>query len=335
MRFATFPDGSRDGRLFLVSSDNQFAMPSTSAQTLQHALENWDRLVGALQDENAALNRGMGEGLVQFQAERALAPLPRAWQWLDGSAYDSHGALMAKAFGTDAKGGSSRPLMYQGVSDRFLSPTEDVLLPSEDDGIDFEGEFGIITDAIPMGTKASDASHHIRLVVQINDWSLRRLAPIEMKTGFGWLQSKPRCSMAPVAVTPDELGGAWRNGQVALPLAIDLNGNRFGNANGYGMSVSFDQLIEHAAYSRDLVAGTIIGSGTVSNDNFREVGSSCIAERRAIEMIDYGQARTPFMSFGDQVRMEAVDSDGRPLFGTIHQKVRSHALKTNLGPSPM
>lgn len=323
MRFATFLDGSRDGRLFLVSRDNRHAMPSMSAHTLQHALENWDRLLGDLQEEYKALNRGVGKDVVPFEAERALAPMPRAWQWLDGSAYDSHGALMTKAFGTDAKGGSSRPLMYQGVSDRFLTPTEDVLLPSEDDGIDFEGEFGIITDAVPMGTSAAQAFGHIRLVVQINDWSLRRLAPIEMKTGFGWLQSKPHCSMAPVAVTPDELGNAWRDGQVALPLRVDLNGQRFGNANGYGMSVSFAQLIEHAAYSRDLVAGTIIGSGTVSNDNFREVGSSCIAERRAIEMIDEGQARTPFMLFGDQVRMEATDGNGHPLFGIIHQKVRA------------
>lgn len=326
MRFATLPDGSKDGRLFVVSRDNQFAMPCTSAHTLQQALEDWDRLHRSLQDEYAALNRGVGEGLVPFQAEQALAPMPRAWQWLDGSAYDSHGALMTKAFGIDAKGNSTRPLMYQGVSDRFLSPTEDVLFPSEDDGIDFEGEFGIITDAVPMGTKASGASRHIRLVVQINDWSLRRLGPIEMKTGFGWLQAKPRCSMAPVAVTPDELGGAWRDAQVALSLAVDLNGQRFGNANGYGMSASFDQLVEHAAYSRDLVAGTIIGSGTVSNDNFREVGSSCIAERRAIEMIDEGQARTPFMSFGDRVRMEAADSEGLPLFGAIHQRVRSNTL---------
>ena len=168
----------------------------------------------------------------------------------------------------------------------LLAPAQDVRMPSTDDGIDFEGEFGIITDAVPMGTPASRARAHIRLIVQINDWSLRRLAPIEMKTGFGWVQAKPACSMAPVAVTPDELGPAWRDARVDLPLLVDWNGERFGAANGYAMSAGFDELVAHAAYSRDLVAGTVIGSGTVSNPNYREVGSSCIAERRGIELAE-------------------------------------------------
>ncbi|HWK13882.1 MAG TPA: fumarylacetoacetate hydrolase family protein [Rhizobiaceae bacterium] len=321
MRFVTLPNGSKDGRLHLVSRDSKLAVPAAAAQTLQSALDEWHRLAPQLETEYAALNEGAATSAITFDASKTLAPMPRAWQWLDGSAYDSHGALLAKVFGVDAKGGSDRPLMYQGVSDRFLSPTEDVFLPSEEDGIDFEGEFGVITDAVPMGTKVKGASGHIRLIVQINDWSLRRLAPIEMKTGFGWLQCKPHCSMAPVAITPDELGSAWRDHQVALPLRVELNGKRFGNANGYGMAEAFDQLIEHAAYSRDLVPGTIIGSGTVSNENFREVGSSCIAERRAIEILDEGEARTPFMSFGDRVRMEALDADGGQLFGAIDQEV--------------
>jgi fumarylacetoacetate (FAA) hydrolase len=211
--------------------------------------------------------------------------------------------------------------MFQVISDRFIGPTENVPLPSQDDGIDFEGEFGIITDAVPMGTTAARAAAHIRLIVQINDWSLRRIAAVEMKTGFGWLQSKPRCSMAPVAVTPDELGDAWRDCQVALPLNVDWNGKRFGSAHGYGMAEGFDRLIAHAAYSRDLVAGTVIGSGTVSNENYRDVGSSCIAERRAIEMLDEGVAKTPFMAFGDAVRMEACLENGAPLFGAIDQIV--------------
>lgn len=329
MRFATLRNGAPDGRLHIVSRDNSRAVPAAAAATLQEALDRWESVAPALEAEYADLNGGDVAGVRAFEPALAMAPLPRAWQWLDGSAYDSHGALMAKVFGIDAKGGSDRPLMYQGISDRFLGPTEDVPLPSQDDGIDFEGEFGVITDAVPMGTKAADASAHIRLVVQINDWSLRRIAPVEMKTGFGWLQCKPRCSMAPVAVTPDELGNAWRDCQVALPLSVDLNGKRFGNAFGYGMAEGFDRLVEHAAYSRDLVAGTVIGSGTVSNENYREVGSSCIAERRAIEMVDEGAAGTPFMAFGDRVRMEARLVDGAPLFGAIDQIV-----KATLPPRP-
>jgi fumarylacetoacetate (FAA) hydrolase len=322
MRFATLPNGGPDGRLHLVSRDNRRAAPAQAAMTLQEALDRWGEIGTALEEEYAALNAGGVLGEMAFDPAAALAPLPRAWQWLDGSAYDSHGELMAKVFGIDAKGGSDRPLMYQGVSDRFLAPTEDVRLPSVEDGIDFEGEFGVITDAVPMGTSAADGARHIRLVVQINDWSLRRIAPVEMRTGFGWLQCKPHCSMAPVAVTPDELGDAWRDCQVALPLVVDWNGERFGAAHGNDMSIGFDGLIAHAAYSRDLVAGTVIGSGTVSNANFREVGSSCIAERRGIEMLDEGAPTTEFMAFGDRVRMEARLADGSPLFGAIDQTVR-------------
>jgi fumarylacetoacetate (FAA) hydrolase len=322
MRFATLANGAPDGRLHLVSHDNSRAVPARAAETLQGALDRWSEVAPALEAEYAALLKGPVPGEIAFEPGKAMAPLPRAWQWLDGSAYDSHGALMAKVFGVDAKGGSDRPLMYQGISDRFLGPSEDVPFPSAEDGIDFEGEFGIITDAVPMGTSAAAGASHIRLVVQINDWSLRRIAPVEMKTGFGWLQCKPRCSMAPVAVTPDELGAAWRDNQVALSLEVDWNGRRFGRAHGYGMSAGFDRLIAHAAYSRDLVAGTVIGSGTVSNPNFREVGSSCIAEKRGIEMVDEGAPKTPFMAFGDTVRMEARLPGGEPLFGAIDQAVR-------------
>jgi fumarylacetoacetate (FAA) hydrolase len=246
--------------------------------------------------------------------------LPRAWQWLDGSAFESHGDLMDTVFGMAKKEKTGRPLMYQGISDRFLSGTEDVAMPSADDGIDFEGEFGILCKATPMGTK-TEARDYIALVVQINDWSLRKLAPIEMKTGFGWIQAKPPCAMAPVAVTPDELGSAWRDARVDLALNVAWNGTHFGAPNGYHMAFGFDDLLAHAAYSRNLVAGTVIGSGTVSNANFREIGSACIAERRGIETIDQGAAKTPFMSYGDTVRMECVAADGAPLFGPIAQKV--------------
>jgi fumarylacetoacetate (FAA) hydrolase len=318
MKLATLSNGTPDGRLHIVSRDHARCAPAKAALTLQAALNEWEKLEALLADEYVSLNAGGGK---PFEPAHAKAPLPRAWQWLDGSAYDSHGALMQKVFKLPPIDTGGRPLMYQGTSDRFYGPAEDVRLPSEEDGIDFEGEYGIITDAVPMGTRPAEARRHIRLIVQINDWSLRKLAPIEMKTGFGWIQAKPACSMAPIAVTLDELGRCWRDARVDLPLLVDWNGARFGAANGFAMSVGFDELVAHAAYSRDLVAGTIIGSGTVSNDNYREVGSSCIAERRAIEMTDLGEPKTGFMRFGDRVRMEARHPDGTPLFGAIDQKV--------------
>jgi fumarylacetoacetate (FAA) hydrolase len=317
VKLTTLKDGSRDGRLHLVSRDHSRCVAAKSAPTLQTALEQWESVEPSLRAEYEALNTGGGEA---FDPARAAAPLPRAWQWLDGSAYDSHAQLMQKVFKLPPVDTGGRPLMYQGVSDRFYAPTADVKFPSEEDGIDFEGEFGVITDAVPMGTAAAEAVRHIRLIVQINDWSLRKLAPMEMKTGFGWIQAKPASSMAPVAVTPDELGGYWRDARVDLPLQVEWNGKRFGAANGYAMSSGFDELVAHAAYSRDLVAGTVIGSGTVSNENYREVGSSCIAERRGIELIDLGEPKTGFMKFGDRVRMEAKLPDGTPLFGAIDQK---------------
>jgi len=322
MRFATLPDGTRDGRLHLVSRDNASAVPAQAAHTLQAALDDWEALAGRLEDEYAALLAGRAQGVVAFEPAAAMAPLPRAWQWLDGSAFDSHGDLLKQVFNLDPKQGNPDVvLMYQGISDRFLSPTEQVVMPAEKDQIDFEGEFGVIVDEVAMGLAPQEAARHIRLIVQINDWSLRSLAPVEMRTGFGVLQCKPRCSMAPVAVTPDELEGRWRDNQVDLALEIDFRGERFGAANGHAMSVGFDRLVAHAAYSRNLVAGTIIGSGTVSNANFREIGSSCIAERRGIELVDEGKPRTPFMQYGETVRMEAKLPDGRPLFGAIDQRV--------------
>lgn len=320
MKLATLKNGTPDGRLHLVSRDLTRAVAAQAAQTLQLALERWTDAVGALTAQYDALNAGPVAGEVAFDPAQAMAPLPRAWQWLDGSAFDSHGDLMDTVFGIK-KEKTGRPLMYQGVSDRFYGPTDDVPFRSEDDDIDFEGEFGVITDQVPMGTTKEQARDHIRLVVQINDWSLRRIAPVEMKTGFGWVQAKPPCSVAPVAVTPDELADAWRDARVDLDLVVQWNGAQFGAANGYAMSVGFDDLVSHAAYSRNLVAGTIIGSGTVSNSNYREVGSSCIAERRGIEIVDQGAPKTAFMRFGDRVRMEARARDNSPVFGAIEQQV--------------
>ena len=321
MRFATLPNGTPDGRLHLVSRDNASAAPARTAATLQAALAAWEALAPQLEAEYSALNDGRARDAFPFDPAAAMAPLPRAWQWLDGSAYDSHGELMKQLVGFDAKQGLDIILMYQGISDRFLSPTETALFPSEDDQIDFEGEFGVITDAVPMGVTPESGAKHVRLIVQINDWSLRGMAAVEMKSGFGVLRCKPRCSMAPVAVTPDELGPNWRDGQVDLPLEVEFRGTRFGAANGHAMCAGFGAHVAHAAYSRDLVAGTVIGSGTVSNANFREIGSSCIAERRGVETLDEGKPSTPFMRFGERVRMEARLPDDSPLFGAIDQAI--------------
>lgn len=318
MKLATLHDGTPDGAVVVVSADTNRYLPAGDiAATLQIALEQWPTAAPRLAMLADRLASGEGRPVADT---RFAAPLPRAWQWLDGSAFASHGALMQQAFGLPPIE-TDLPLMYQGMSHQFLGPRDDVPLPSEADGIDFEGEFAIVTDAVPMGIEAADALDHVRLIVQLNDWSLRSIAPIEMKTGFGWIQAKPACSVAPFAVTPDELGDAWCDGRVRLDLAVDWNGARFGNANGAPMAFGFHELIAHAARTRSLPAGTIIGSGTVSNQNYREVGSSCIAERRGIEMVDHGAARTDFMRFGDTVRMEARLPDGQPLFGAIDQRV--------------
>ena len=311
MRLATLRDGTKDGRLVVVSPDGT-ACAAAPCGTLQEALENWDAVNAALA-AIATFPDALDPALL-------AAPLPRAWQWLDGSAFPSHGDLMDKMLGM-TKPPLTAPLMYQGTSDKFYGPNDDVKFPSADLSIDFEGEFGVIVDFVPMGSTPAQCLEHIRLVVQINDWSLRALAGPEMKTGFGWVQAKPPCAMAPFAVTPDELGAHWRNGRVCLDLLVDWNGARFGAANGEPMDYGFHELVAHAARTRDLVAGTVIGSGTVSNENFREIGSSCIAERRGIEIVDEGAARTEFMQFGDTVRMEAVLPDGRAPFGAIDQRV--------------
>lgn len=313
MRLATLRAAGRDGKLVKVAPcGTRYADASGIAATLQDAMERWELVAPQL----AALP----EGALPLEPQHLLAPLPRAWQWLDGSAFASHGDLMDSLLGNKVER-SGVPLMYQGMSDTFLAPTQDVPFPSEDHSIDFEGEFGVIVDTVPMGTTAADALSHIKLLVQINDWSLRKFALPEMKTGFGWVAAKPACSIAPFAITPDEIGSQWRNGRVCLDLEVSWNGTRFGNPNGEPMEFGFHELVAHAARTRTLVAGTIIGSGTVSNANFREIGSTCIAERRGIEVLDTGAARTEFMKFGDRVRMEAHTVNGAAPFGAIDQRV--------------
>lgn len=322
MKLGTLKNGMRDGSLIVVSRDLTRAVSASSiALTLQQALERWDVLSLKLHELSDRLNAGEAEDAFPFDARAIAAPLPRAYQWLDGSAFLNHGSLMEKAFNTPPMPDfETIPLMYQGGSDDFLGPRDDVPLPGEEQGIDFEGEFGVIVDDVPMCASAEDAASRIKLIVQLNDWSLRAFGPREMRTGFGFLQAKPATAFTPVAVTPDELGDAWREGRVHLPLTVHWNGEWFGHPNGGEMNFSFPQLIAHAAATRRLGAGTILGSGTVSNAD-RAAGSACISERRVIELLDQGAMKTGFMKFGDTVRMESLDAAGRPLFGAIEQRV--------------
>jgi len=317
MRLATRDNGTPDGELLLVSADGTRCMPAgPEAPNLLSVLEHWDAALPALHAVAARLGAGEGGSL---DPATLRAPLPRTWQWLDGSAFPTHGELMQQAFDLPPIE-TDRPLMYQGMSHQFLAPTEDVPFPSAADGIDFEGEFGVVTGAVPMGCSAEEALAHVRLIVLINDWSLRTIAPIEMKTGFGWIQAKPACSVAPFAVTPDELGDAWKDGRVCLPLTVTLNGAWFGSPNGSAMAYGFHELIAHAARTRTLPAGTILGSGTVSNADHAVVGSTCISERRAIERIAHGEFRTGFLAGGDRVAMQV--GEDAAYFGRIDQRVR-------------
>lgn len=320
MKLATLNNGSRDGRLVVVSRDLQRAVQAPIG-TMRDALEAWSDAEPQLRALAQALEAGSAVDSFAFDPAQAMAPLPRAYQWCDGSAFLNHGALMQKAFNLDPIDGVEQtPLMYQGAGDDFLGARQAICLPSVTQGIDFEGEYGVLLDDVPLGCSAQQALGHIKLLVQINDVSLRTLAPREMKTGFGFLQAKPSSAFAPVAVTPDELGEAWREGRVHLALNIEWNGQWFGHPHGGQMNFSFGQLIAHAAFTRRLGAGTLIGSGTVSNVE-RSAGSACIAERRAIEMIEHGSARTGFMQFGDRVRMDVLDAQGRSVFGAIDQCV--------------
>jgi fumarylacetoacetate (FAA) hydrolase len=329
MRLATRNNGTPDGELLVVSADGSRAKTVLGWPNLLAAIGDWRAAEPELRAAATQVDSGGGGTL---EPSKLRAPLPRSWQWLDGSAFQAHADLMQVAFGTE-RIEHDKPLMYQGMSDRFYGPTEAVPFPEEAHGIDFEGEFGVIVDAVPMGTSAAEAMHHIRLLVQINDWSLRALAVPEMKTGFGWIQAKPACSMAPFAVTPDTLGESWHDGRVCLDLVVEWNGKPFGRANGREMAYGFHELVAHAAATRDLVAGTIIGSGTVANANHAEVGSSCISERRAIEIIADGRPSTQFMRFGDRCRMQALTPDDRAIFGAIDQSVADAGIAPEIEAS--
>jgi fumarylacetoacetate (FAA) hydrolase len=323
MKFATRNTSSRDGELLLVSRDLRRAVSAVGiAPTLQAALDDWDRLLPALQARYDALNAGTTDDAFAFDDTQLASPLPRAYQWADGSAYLVHSELVRAARGAKLDEELWHdPLMYQGGSDSFLGPRDDIALESESWGIDLEGEIAIITGDVPMGYRPDHAGAHIRLLMLVNDVSLRALVPAEIKKGFGFFQSKPSTAFSPVAVTPDELGAAWDGARLHLPLVVDVNGERLGAPRaGVDMVFDFPRLISHAAMSRPLAAGTIIGSGTVSNGD-RSIGSACIAERRALETVQFGEPRTPFLRFGDRVRIEMFDASGDSVFGAIEQQV--------------
>lgn len=322
MKLATYRDGSRDGQLWIVSRDLSMATPADGiAPTLRAALESWDGAVPALRSLAADLDAGRAAGATPFDPERCMAPLPRAAGWLDGSSFLHHGRLMERAFNAPPiPDFETVPVVYQGGSDDLRGPCEPMPFVAEEHQIDMEGEFGVIVSDVPMGTTPEGALDHVRLLVQLNDWSLRKLAPYEMSRGFGWVQAKPSTSFAPVAITPDELGDDWRDGRIQLRLHVAINGREVGRAHGGAAAFSFGRLISHCAATRRLSAGTIIGTGTVSNDD-PQAGSSCLSEVRVLEILRDGAPKTPFLSFGDRVRMEARADDGSTPFGALDQEV--------------
>jgi len=329
MKLATLKDATRDGQLAVVSRDlKTAALADGIAPTLQRALDDWHFIAPQLDNLYGELNSGRAFRTFDFDVKQCMAPLPRAYQWADGSAYVNHVELVRKARNAEMPASFWHdPLMYQGGSDDFTGATDDIVLGSEEWGIDFEGEVAVITDDVTMGVSPADAAAHIKLLMLVNDVSLRNLIPAELAKGFGFFQSKPASSFSPVAVTPDELGGAWQDGKVHLPLRVTWNGAVVGQADaGVDMVFNFPQLIAHLAKTRNARAGSIIGSGTVSNKDSSK-GYSCIAEKRCLETIADGEAKTPFMKFGDTIRIEMLDPNGRSIFGAINQQVAQSQTK--------
>ena len=331
MKLASLKQGGRDGTLVVVSKDLQRAVPVPGiAATLQSALDDWQNAAPRLNRVYEALNHGNvhsidAEDVLALDMAQLAAPLPRAYEFVDGSAYLPHVERVRKARGAEVpESFYTDPLMYQAVSAGFLGPRDPVRVPSEDYGIDLEAEVLVVTDDVPMAVTPAQAAAHIQLVGLVNDVSLRNLIPAELAKGFGFLQSKPRSSLSPVLVTPDELGDAWRDSKVHLPLRTHINGEWFGAPEaGIDMQFNFAQLIAHAAKTRPLSAGTLVGSGTVANQD-TALGASCFAELRTVETLRDGKPSTPFMKFGDTVRIEMLDEDGNSIFGAIEQKIAAY-----------
>ncbi len=326
MKLASIHNNTRDGQLVVVSKDlTQAVTVPEIAATMQDAIDNWKETEAKLKNIYIELNANKLPNAFSFSDAKILAPIPRAYHWADGSAYVTHVELVRKArnaelpesFWTD-------PLMYMGASDAFIGANDDIEIESEEWGIDFESEVAVITDDVAPGTNEKDALNHIKLITIINDVSLRNLIPNELAKQFGFYQSKPWTSFAPVVVTPDELEGSWKDGKLHLPLYSTLNGSLIGSPNaGIDMTFNFGQLIAHAAKTRSLMAGTVIGSGTVANQG-SPTGSSCLAEVRCLETIKDGKPSTPFMSFGDRIEIEMKDINGKSIFGKINQVVKAY-----------
>jgi len=326
MKLATYRDGSRDGQLVVVSRDLSTAHHATGIATrLQQVLDDWNFVSPQLQDLYVTLNQGKARHAFPFEPRQCLAPLPRAHQWADGSAYLNHVRLVRQARGAGMPDSFlGDPLIYQGGSDDFLGPCEDARFGSEDWGIDFEAELAVITGDVDVGASPEQGLEAIRLLMLANDWSLRELIPAELAKGFGFFQAKPATAFSPVAVTPDELGEAWTGGRVHLTLQTTWNERKVGQCeSGPEMNFHFGQLIAHMAKTRRVRAGSIVGSGTVSNQDASR-GYCCIAEKRALEMIEHGAPSTGFMRFGDSVRIEMKGRDGQSVFGAIEQQVVEH-----------
>lgn len=324
MKLASLKAGGRDGTLIVVDRGlSAYRVASDIAPTLQKALDTWADTAPKLKAVYDELNRDTSKG-ENLSMSALASPLPRAYQWLDGSAYLSHVERVRKARGADMPSSFLvDPLMYQGGSDVFLGPWDTVTVQDESWGIDFEAEVAVITDDVPTGINAAAAGKHIKLVMLVNDVTLRNLIPAELAKGFGFLQGKPPSAFSPVAVTPDELGDAWRDNKVHLPLRVYFNDALFGDPNGgQDMQFDFGALIIHAAKTRPLGAGTIIGSGTVSNADLKR-GCACLVEKRVIEVIGEGEAKTPFMRYGDRIRIEMLDGQGHSIFGAIRQTVQA------------
>lgn len=322
MKLATLKNGTRDGKLVVVSRDLSLAVDAAPvAATMREAIERWDELAPRLQAMYERLDGKRPDDAIRFDPAKAMAPLPRTFQFVDASAFLNHGNIMEGAFKVTVKKTPGVPILVQRQSDDFLGPCDDYAYPSESDNGDFEGEFAVILDDVPMGVAASDAQRHIKLFTILNDMSMRAHLFRELGMGFGFIQAKPATAFAPVAVTPDELGEAWKAGRIHLDMRVSRNGEWFGHPNGREMDFSFGELISHLAYNRNLRAGTILASGTVSNRAYRDVGSACLAERRAVETIDHGEARTSFLKFGETLRFEVLDSSGSSIFGAIDHRM--------------
>ena len=323
MKLGSLKEGGRDGTLVVVSRDLRRAVRATGiAATLQQALEDWSNIAPRLNALSQSLNDGDADGVFDLEMTALAAPLPRAFEFVDGSAYLPHVARVRKARGAEVPDTFyTDPLMYQATSAGFYGPRDAVKVASEDYGIDLEAEIVVITDDVPMAVSPARAAGHIQLVGLVNDVSLRNLIPGELAKGFGFLQSKPRSALSPVFVTPDELGEAWQGSKLHLPLVTHINGQWFGAPEaGVDMQFNFAELIAHAARTRPLSAGTIVGSGTIANED-TSLGASCFAERRTVEALRDGKPSTPFMSFGDVVRIEMFDRDGASIFGAIEQRI--------------